>query len=144
MAITVRQNRHIGRLEKDVRTDRDRLFGILKRMTDGVAIMGQDYRLRFVNDALKKEFGEPAGMPCYKYFYHGVEPCGERCRIKDVIGGGTSRWEYKLPDGTTYEVMASPYTDVNGEKCQLATYRNITHLKAQKTGVFSVPNSAQK
>lgn len=129
MAISVRQNRRIERLEKEVRTDRDRLLDILKRMTDGVAIVGQDYRLRFVNEAMRKEFGEADGMPCYKYIYHYVEPCSERCPMKDVIARGNGRWEYKLPDGTTYEVVASLYTDADGEKCQLATYRNVTHLK---------------
>lgn len=137
MAITVRQKHRIERLEKDVRTDRDRLLGMLERMTDGVTIVGQDYRLRFVNNAMKKEFGQADGMRCYKYIYHYVEPCGGQCRLPDVIKGATARWEYVLPDGTTYEVMACPYNDTNGDKCQLATYRNITHLKsAQKAGEY--------
>jgi len=140
MAVSVRQNRRIERLEKEVRTDRDRLLGILKRMTDGVAIMGPDYRLRFVNEAMEKQFGEGDGLPCYKYIYHYAEPCGEMCHLQEVLAGSTARWEYTFPDGTTYEIVACPFVDTNGDKCQLATYRNITHLKKnQKPGEYSLP-----
>ena len=35
-------------LEKLVKEDRDRLFGILERMKDGVFIIGSDYKIRFM------------------------------------------------------------------------------------------------
>jgi PAS domain-containing protein len=132
-AVMLRQNRFIKRLETEIRADRDRLHDIMKRMSDGVAIIGPDYKIRFVNEAMKKIFGEGNDLPCYKYIYHYLEPCGDKCQLQDVIKGKTARWEYSLPDGTTYEVEASPYVDTDGVICQLATYRNITHLKkAQK------------
>ncbi|MCK4723467.1 MAG: hypothetical protein KAT75_09185, partial [Dehalococcoidia bacterium] len=39
------------------------------------------------------------------------------------------RWEYNFPDGRTYEVVASPFVDSDGEVCQLASFRNITQRK---------------
>ncbi|HEX9896584.1 MAG TPA: PAS domain-containing protein [Dehalococcoidales bacterium] len=132
-AMNLRQNRLIKRLEIEVRTDRDRLQDILKRMTDGVVIIGPDYKIKYANDAMKKVFGEGNSLPCYKYIYHYLEPCGDKCQLQDVIKGKTARWEYSFPDGTTYEVEASPCLDSEGVMCQLSTYRNITHLKkAQK------------
>ena len=144
MAMSVRQNRKIERLEKNVRADRDRLLDILRRMTDGVAIVGPDYRVRFVNEAMKKEFGDGEGLPCYKYIYHDIEPCSGRCHLQEVLAGATARWEYSFPNGTTYEVVASPCVDASGVNCQLATYRNITHLKkAQMANSLPLSNSAR-
>jgi PAS domain-containing protein len=128
-AVTVRQTRHIKRLESEVRADRDRLLDIMMHMTDGVVVIGPDYRIRFVNAAMKKEFGDGNGQPCYKFIYHYQEPCGDKCKLQRVLKGSTERWEYSMPDGTIYEVVASPCIDTDGTKCQLAIYRNVTHFK---------------
>ena len=128
-ASILQKNKFIKRLEAEVREDRDRLQDILRNMSDGVVIIGADYKIRFVNETMKKVFGEGIGLPCYKYIYHDIEPCKNRCKILDVINGEAARWEYSLPDGNDYEVEASPWVDSDGTKCQLATYRNITHLK---------------
>jgi len=126
-ALVMNKSKRITKLEFEARTERDRLLGILERMTDGVIIVGPDYQVRFVNLAMKMNFGEGKGLPCYKYIHHFVDPCGERCRLEEVIAGSSERWHYTLPEGITYEVVASPYIDSDGVACQLATYHRINH-----------------
>jgi PAS domain-containing protein len=128
-ASTLNKNRVIEKLEHDVRVDRDRLQNILKRMTDGVIIVGPDYKVRFVNETMKQSFGEANGLPCYKYIYHFLEPCDPSCPIQEVLKGKSAAWDYSFPDGTTFEVEASPYIDSDGVTCQLATYRDVTRLR---------------
>jgi len=101
-------------LEREIKADRDTLLNILNRMTDGVLIIGPDYRVKFTNEVMKKRFGTVNGLPCYTYIFHNVEPCAEKCRLRYVIAGATERWEYIMPDGTAFEAVASPYTDVDG------------------------------
>jgi PAS domain-containing protein len=128
-ASILNKNKSIGKLEREVQAERDRLQGILKRMSDGVVMIGPDYKIRFANEVMTRTFGVADGLPCYKYIYHLVEPCGNQCHLQEVINGNTARWEYLFPDGTVFEVEASPYVDSDGVVCQLATYRDITHLK---------------
>jgi PAS domain-containing protein len=128
-ASILNKNKFIEKLEGEVRTERDRLQSILKRMSDGVMMVGPDYKIRFANEVMTKMFGESDGLPCYKYIYHLIEPCDKQCHLQEVINGDTARWEYSFPDGTIFEVEASPYVDSDGVTCQLATYRDITHLK---------------
>lgn len=128
-ASILNKNKFIKKLESEVRADRDRLQSILKRMSDGVVMVGPDYKIRFANEVMKKTFGETDGLPCYKYIYHFLEPCSKQCRLQEVIKGNTARWEYLFPDGTVFEVEALPYVDSDGVVCQLATYRDITHLR---------------
>ena len=116
-------------LEALITTERDRLLSIFDRMEDGVMIVGPDYRIRFINPSMTKEFGEGLFSYCYEYLHSFDSPCEQICRLPGVIAGATGRWEYNFPDGRTYDVIASPFVDSDGEICQLAILRNVTERK---------------
>jgi nitrogen-specific signal transduction histidine kinase len=116
-------------LEALVRTERDRLLAILNTMEDGVAIVGPDYEIRFMNPSMIREFGDGVGSYCYKHLYGFDEPCREICRLPEVIMGSTERSEYGFPDGRIYDVVSSPFADSDQVPCILATFRNITRQK---------------
>ncbi len=116
-------------LEELVKSERDRLMSMLERMEDGVFIIDPDYRIRFVNPSMEKEFGEGVGTYCYQYLRNSDVPCKENCRLLNAARGSVDRWECLLPSGITYDVVASPFTDSDGKVCQLAIFRNITQRK---------------
>jgi len=125
-------------LEALVENERDELLGILQRMEDGVFIVGPDYKIRFMNPSMVREFGDGVGSYCYQHLHNFDDPCDQLCRLPQVINGATERWEYNLPDGRTYEVIASPFVDTNDEVCQLATFRNITQRKKVETELIEL------
>lgn len=127
-------------LEALVRSERDEFLGILERMEDGVFIVGPDYRIRFMNSKMVKEFGEGIGSHCYEYLYNFDYPCDRICKLSSIVEGKTERWEYTFPDGRTFEVVASPFVDSNGEVCQLATFRNITQRKRVELELIELNN----
>ena len=116
-------------LEALVRDERDKMLSMLERMEDGVFIVGPDYRIRFMNPSMVREFGEGIGFHCYEYLHNFPDPCDQICRLPNVINGAIERWEYTLPNGRTYEMVASPFVDSDGAICQLSTLRNITQHK---------------
>lgn len=124
------QSEKCRRLEALVRDDRDKLAGILERMQDGVVIIGPDYRIRFLNPAMTARFGPGLGRQCYSYLHKVDQPCRD-CKLSAVTNGATERWVYTYPDGKTYEVMASPFTDQDGAVCQLATFRDMTSNQSE-------------
>jgi len=115
-------------LESAITSERNRLLGILERMADGVLIVGPDYKVRFLNPSMIRDFGDGVDSFCYGYLHKFDQPC-ETCKLPDVIGGEVGKWEYRFPDGRTYEVLASPYIDSDETVCQLTTFRNITPRK---------------
>jgi signal transduction histidine kinase len=127
-----------SRLEVLIKSERDKLLGILERMEDEVLIVGPDYRIRFMNPSMVREFGDGTGSYCYEYLHNLDEPCDQICKIKNVIGGATGRREYTFPDGRTYDVIASPFTDSDGVVCQLSTFRNITQRKKVETELIEL------
>lgn len=116
-------------LEALIENEKDKLLGILERMEDGVLLIGPDYKIRFMNPSMVREFGEGTGSYCYQHLHNFDDPCDQICKLPNVTGGATGRWEYTFPDSRTYEVIASPFTDSDGEVCQLAIFRNITQRK---------------
>lgn len=117
-------------LEGEIRRERDKLTAILARMEEGVMIVGPDYRIRLINQTMRREFGEGEGTFCYKYLNRLSAPCPGVCRLRNVVGGAVERWDYtSLLGGRIYEVLASPYIDTDGTVCHLATFRNITQRK---------------
>jgi len=109
--------------------DRERLLRLLTNMDEGVTIIGPDHVVRFANPSMERQFGKGSGRTCYEYL-HGLDsPCGEMCRLPTVVGGATQRFECSFADGRTFEVLASPFVDLDGVECQVATFRNITQRK---------------
>jgi len=128
-AIAHSKSERCKQLEALVRSERDKLLSILDGMADGVLITGPDYRIRFMNPSMIRDFGEGIGSYCYEYLHKFDDPCHQICKLPNVINGAIERWEYNFPDGRTYEVLASPYADSDGTVCQLAIFRNITQRK---------------
>ena len=127
-----RESKRRTHLETLLTGERDKLLGILERMQEGVLIVGPDYRIRYMNAAARRDFGDVVGSPCYESLQVFDEPCRQSCKLPSVLAGKIERWEYGLPDGRTYEVLASPYRDTDGVVCQLTIFTNTTQCKNAK------------
>ncbi len=120
-------------LEAILAAERDRLLKILGSMADGVLITGPDYKIRFMNSYMIKNFGDGIGLPCYQHLYHLDAPCGQECKIPEVIENGQiGCWECSFPNGTRYEITAAPYIDADGTTCQISIFRNVAACEKSK------------
>jgi len=116
-------------LEALLMTEKQQLLRLLEELEEGVLIIGPDYRIRFMNPHMIRDFGEGIGSTCYKLFRSSESPCTPVCKLPEVIGGKVERWEYEFPDGRTCEMLASPYLDSDGAFCLIAIFREVAHLK---------------
>ncbi|MFC2021116.1 hypothetical protein ACFLU1_04930 [Chloroflexota bacterium] len=122
------------RLEALARSEKGQLLGIFEGMRDGVLLTGPDYRIRFANPGLIREFKEKLSSHCYEYLHGLDEPCPQNCKLSSVINGKIERWEHKLPDGRTYDVVASPCVDSDGIVCQLTVFRKTARNEGVTRG----------
>jgi len=116
-------------LQEVVRGERDKMLSIIDGMADGVMITGPDYRIRFMNSRMIKDFGEGIGTTCYEHMHkvRSQSECCQDCKILNVIKSGRVEiWKCEFPDGRSYEVVATPYVDTEGVVCQLSIFRNVT------------------
>ena len=117
-------------LETTMAIQRDRMMNIVSGMADGVIITDSDYRIRFMNDRMVKDFSDGTGSTCYKHLRKSDTPCQD-CKILSVINDNEiCYWECPCPGGRIYEVMAAPFTDNDGTVCQISIFRNVPRRKA--------------
>ncbi|MFC1920194.1 GAF domain-containing protein [Chloroflexota bacterium] len=67
-------------------------------VTDELAVIGSDYRIRWANTAalgsLKRKVDSPIGSRCYEIFYDKDKPCGEglwECPLEQVLKSGETK-----------------------------------------------------
>ncbi len=125
---------HIAR---DV-TRRDQLNAVLNSMEEGIAIIGQDRKIEFMNPSLIKEFGDGKGEYCYKRFFKLSSPC-DNCRLIKVIYGSTEKWENTFGDNS-FDITYTPFTTFNQTPGVLATFADITKRKQFERELVSLNN----
>ena len=117
------------KLEAARTLQRDTMLNIINNMADGVLITDRDYRIRFINTGMEKEFGKGIDSTCYHLLQKTDKPCQD-CQIASVINNNkTKHWECKLPDGRKFEVTAAPYIDDSGATCQISIFRKVSQDK---------------
>ena len=118
-AVARRESEKRARIEAALAGERDQFHRVLDRMQEGVRVIGPDYRIRYVNAAMKRDSGQAVGSYCYKYLRGLDAPCPQVCKLPVVLAGQVERWEHRLPNRGRWEVLASPYRDADGVVCQL-------------------------
>ncbi len=110
--------------------DRDMLYLILSQMPEGVVIENQNHEIEFMNEPLKKLFGDKIGEKCYKAFVGRTTPC-EVCSIDEIIKKKKKIFTYTVEDknGRVYELVACPYQKPDGSLSVLEIIRDVTEKK---------------
>jgi len=110
-----------------------RLRAVLENMDDMAYIATEDYRLGFMNRAMREVFGDRVGETCYEVL-HGERKVCSWCPMDKVFRNRTLRDERHFGDrGRLYEVIHSPLPEEDGLKQKLAVCRDITERnKAEK------------
>jgi two-component system sensor histidine kinase HydH len=117
------------KLQHGIAAERDRLKAILDSMDDGIYIVGRDYRIRFMNRALRSDVGEGEGLLCYEFFEHDRASC-EECQHGMSSFGPQIRRERFLPrTQKLYDVLISPIHEPGGTIARLHILRDITERK---------------
>ena len=119
------------RAEAAIEVERRRLFTVLHNLPANIALVEQDYSVRFANNCFCESFGESSGRYCYEALYGRKTPC-EACRIDKIFGEWIScKWE-QVHNGCPYQVYGYPIYDLDGTPLALTMSIDISELKQLK------------
>jgi len=128
-ALLREEKRRAEEIRKRIKAERDNLKLIFESMPDGVYLISADYRVEFMNEVLRRIFGDHVGDICYKVFHNREEPC-PRCKHPEVMKGKTVRWEWhSRRQNRTYDLIETPLRNADGSISKLTIFRDITERK---------------
>jgi len=108
--------------------ERTRLQGILDALPDGVYIASPQHEIEYLNPALEREFGTPAGRKCYEYFHGRSAEC-TWCKNAQVYAGQSVHWEWTSAQGRTYDLFDMPFRNPDGTVSKFEIFHDITSTR---------------
>ena len=128
--------------EEKLRTEQRKLRVVLDAMGEGMYIVNPRYKIEYQNTFLEKDYGARLDQTCHKKYLQYESPC-PFCHIKETIESGEIRQvECALEDGRNYELIFSPFADVDGEKKAIVLWYDITKRKKIEAEVQRVGHLA--
>ncbi|UCG12155.1 MAG: PAS domain-containing protein [Deltaproteobacteria bacterium] len=112
-----------------IRDERDRLRAIFENLMDGVFITDRDFRVEFMNQDLRYQFGDGLGRKCHEFF--GLSPTNcLQCHEGMSAFGPPHRLEWtSLLTRCTYDMLVSPLSNPDGTTSRLHILRDVTEQK---------------
>ncbi len=118
-----------ARAEEAVKTERQRLYGVLETLPAYVILLSPDYHVPFANRFFRERFGESGGRRCFEYLFGLTEPC-ENCESYRVMKTkAPHHWEWTGPDNRDYDIFDFPFTEADGSPHILEVGIDITKRK---------------
>jgi signal transduction histidine kinase/CheY-like chemotaxis protein len=118
------------RMEQALKESEEKYRSMMEAMDECAFICSSDFRIEYMNPAMKRKTGRDAtGEICYRAF-HGLGDRCPWCQQEKVLKGETIKSELvKSESGEAYLISQSPVFHTNGTVSKLAVYRDITELK---------------
>ncbi len=118
------------RAEQALRESEEKYRSMMEAMDDKAYICSPDFRIEYMNAAMKKSTGYDAiGELCYKVI-HGLDEKCPWCSHGKVMKGEHVKTEVVSPKtGRTYHVSNSPIFHTDGSVSNLSIFRDITEIK---------------
>ncbi|MHA1298209.1 MAG: PAS domain S-box protein [Candidatus Helarchaeota archaeon] len=87
------------KMEKELRTSKQQLSGIVNSITDYMSVIDEKYNILWANETAKEKFGsEIVGKTCYESFHRTNKPCIECIVAKAFADGGIHEHETEVLD----------------------------------------------
>jgi len=99
----------------------------------GLFVVKEDYTVQYMNNTMKRWFGDQTGHQCYSSVANSEEPC-KYCRLQDVINNNEKvTYQPTTSDGKTFHIVAKSIINPDGTTSKMEIIRDITdELKAQE------------
>ncbi len=125
-----------------LKSERDKLQGVLNGMGKGMYIVNQDLVIEYNNSVIESRFPDTTGKKCHTVFFNSDEPC-KFCSMQAAVKGGKIlQTEAIMPNDNYYDIVFSPFTDIDGRVKTIVLMRDITEMKTLQAEAIRAGNLA--
>jgi diguanylate cyclase (GGDEF)-like protein/PAS domain S-box-containing protein len=101
----------------------------IDNMDIGIFVVDDDFSIRYMNNTMKKWFGDQEGKVCYSAVANLDTPC-PYCKLSEVVSNKKKViYEPTTPDGQSFEIFATFIKNSDGTYSKMEIIRNITEQK---------------
>ena len=126
---TIKDVTEVTRLTREVQEQKERMRSILMNMAEGVSVIRGDFEVEFINEPMKRQFGEVVGQKCYQALRGFDSPCpGEICSLQEILVKGKKRYEITKTneDGKYYRMTSAPLRNPDGTLSMVQIRQDVT------------------
>ncbi len=126
---TINDVTEVTTLTEALMEQKERMESILINMGEGVSVINKDYEVEFMNDPIRRRFGEIVGQKCFKAFRGFDEPCsGEACSLAEILAKKKKRFEITKhnEDGRFYRMTSVPLRNPDGTCSMIQIRQDVT------------------
>ncbi len=117
------------------------IVNTLSEIGEGLIIIDENFSVQYMNQVMIDWFGEQTHKICYASIAGLEQPCSY-CQLEQIIANGnTVHYQPTMPDGRTFEIVATPLPNANGTFSKIEVLRDIT---AQKQAYEALIQSQQR
>jgi len=121
---------------EQIRSERDLLRSIFEHLPDGVFITDGSFRIEFMNQELRYQFGDGVGKRCHELFGLTATNCLS-CHAGMSAFGPPQRLEWcSLVTRGTYDMLVSPLPNPDGSTSRLHILRDVSEQKRLEAQLF--------
>jgi len=135
---TINDVTEVTTLTEALMEQKERMESILMNMGEGVSVINKNYEIEFMNDPIRRRFGEIVGQKCYEAFRGFDEPCsGEACSLTEILSKKKKRFEVtkQNEDGRFYRMTSVPLRNPDGTRSMIQIRQDVTdreNLEAER------------
>ena len=107
----------------------NKYLDVIDKIEIGLFVVDDDYTVRYMNNTMKKWFGNHTKQICYSSVAGLSEPC-PYCKLNDVILNN-KKVEYHptTDDGRSFEIVATSVINADGTTSKMEVIRDVTAQK---------------
>mgnify|MGYP000221105197 CR=1 FL=1 len=124
------------RAEEKLRASEERQRTLLEATSSAgifLFVVDDSYNVRYMNTPMIEAFGDLVGKTCHSAVNGGKSPC-DYCQLSKVLQEGEQvHYQPTIADGRVFDIIALPYTDIEGTLCKLEIIQDITERVQSET-----------
>lgn len=128
--------------EKMLLSERDKLRGVLNALGEGVYIVNRNFVIEYQNSILAERYGHFVSKKCYAKYMEFNTPCSFCLLQKTIESDKIYHTEVFLSEDKNYDIVFSPFSDVDGEIKVIVFVRDVTEKKRFEAEVMRAAHLA--
>jgi diguanylate cyclase (GGDEF)-like protein/PAS domain S-box-containing protein len=114
---------------KEINYNFEAYLNAIDKIDIGIFVVNEDFSIRYMNNTMKKWFGNQIGKICYSAVANLGEPC-PYCKLYDVINDNKNViYNPSTPDGQSFNIIATSIKNSDGSISKMEIIRNVTKQK---------------